>query len=103
MFVDKKDSSPVADATHKSTDVSRRSLLRSATMVAGGAAILATAMTTQPAEAGKMTQAAAAYQTGPKAGQRCADCAFFEAPASCKLVDGAISPAGYCKFFVKKS
>jgi hypothetical protein len=102
MSVDKNDVKAVAEATHPSTVVSRRNVLRGATFAAGGAVFLATTMAAQRAEA-KMTPTAAAYQTSPKDGQRCDGCAFFTAPASCKLVDGAISPAGYCKFFVKKA
>ncbi len=83
-------------------DVSRRNVLRSATIVASGAALFAAAITTQRAEA-KMAQTAAGYQTSPKDGKKCADCALFIAPASCRLIDGTISPDGYCRFFVKKN
>lgn len=81
--------------------VSRRALLRGATLTAGGA-LLAGAITAQPAEA-KMAPTAAGYQTSPKDGKSCSGCSLFQAPSSCRLVDGTISPNGYCRFFVKKS
>jgi hypothetical protein len=83
-------------------DISRRSLLQGATFAAGGAALAVAAATTQRAEA-KMAEKAAGYQTSPKDGKSCKDCALFIAPSSCKLVDGTISPSGWCRFFVQKS
>lgn len=53
------------------------------------------------AQSGKMSQKAALYQDGPKSGQKCLDCSFFVKPSSCKLVDGTVSPVGWCKFFAK--
>ena len=88
-------STPV-DKERNLLDVSRRHLLRSVAITAGGGAILfATAM---PAEA-KMSQKAAAYQDTPKGDNNCANCALFKSPSSCTLVDGTISPTGWCKFF----
>lgn len=85
------------------TEVSRRSLLRGVTIAAGGAALLATTLTAQSAYAGNMTQQAAGYQITPKDGKRCDGCSLFQAPSSCKLVAGTIDPAGWCRFWVKKS
>jgi anaerobic selenocysteine-containing dehydrogenase len=87
----------------KTTEVSRRSLLKNATIMAGGAAVLTTAMTATSAQADKMAQAAAAYQTKPKDGAQCDGCALFQGPSSCQLVDGTISPSGWCKFWAKKN
>ena len=84
---------------------SRRELFRSAAVAACGATLISGAMIASHAEAqtGKMSQAAAAYQPTPKNGQSCASCALFQAPTSCKLVDGTISAAGWCKFYAKKN
>jgi hypothetical protein len=87
----------------KSSEVSRRSLLKNATMMAGGAAALAATIAATPAEADKMSQKGALYQETPKNGQQCDGCALFKAPASCTIVDGTISPTGWCRFFSKKS
>jgi hypothetical protein len=79
--------------------VSRRDLLRGATIVAGGAAVLVG--TVLPAEA-KMPQQASGYQTTPKGSASCSSCVHFEPPASCGIVAGTISPKGWCRFYVKK-
>jgi hypothetical protein len=50
-----------------------------------------------------MTQQAAAYQPSPKSGQKCLDCSFYIQPQACKLVEGTISPVGWCKFYAKKT
>jgi hypothetical protein len=80
--------------------ISRRVLFRNAAATLGGLAVLIS--TGVPAEA-KMTQQAAKYQPTPKNGQSCATCALFNAPASCNLIDGEISPTGWCNFYAKKA
>lgn len=80
--------------------VSRRDILRGAAVTVGGAAIVAG--TALPAEA-KMAQKAAAYQDTPKGDASCASCSYFKAPDACILVDGTISPKGWCRFYAKKS
>ena len=102
MSQGKIDSEAKPDTELSSTHVSRRNVLRSSALTMGGALVLATAMTAERAEA-KMAQKAAGYQATPKDGQSCGSCALFVAPASCKLVDGEVSPSGYCRFYVKKS
>lgn len=82
---------------------SRRNVLRTATALVGGATIAAGCLGAATAQSGKMSQGAAAYQNGPKNGQKCLDCSFFVHPSSCKLVDGTISPVGWCKFYAKKA
>jgi len=80
---------------------SRRAiLLRSVGYAAGASALFGAG---REANAAKMAQPAAAYQNSPKNGVQCDGCALFEAPNGCKLVDGDISPAGWCKFWAKKS
>ena len=84
----------------ESAEFSRRGLFRGAAIIIGGAAVLVGA--SSPAQA-KMTQAAAAYQDKPKGDAICASCSFFRTPSACLLVDGTISPNGWCKFYSKKS
>jgi hypothetical protein len=86
----------------QSCDFSRRQLFRNATAIAGGVAVLAAAMAPQRAEASQMTQQAAGYKASPKGDQRCDGCSLFQAPSSCKLVAGDISPSGWCRLYVKK-
>jgi hypothetical protein len=47
----------------------------------------------------KMSQIEAEYQPGPKNGLSCAACTLFRPPRSCEVVQGDISPDGWCKFF----
>lgn len=52
----------------------------------------------------KMAKAAAQYQTQPKGDQRCAACLHFIAASNtCQLVEGPISPDGWCMLWVKKA
>ncbi len=105
MSTDKRSAQTLEAEVRHSAGLSRRNVLQCATVIAAGSAAIAMSATALAADAGtaKVSQQAAAYQTSPKNGQRCTDCALFIAPASCKLVDGAISPAGWCKFFAKKT
>jgi hypothetical protein len=57
-----------------------------------------------PGGSGKVSQADAQYQTTPKTDQKCSKCMHFNADSSsCKLVEGRISPEGWCKFFAAKA
>jgi hypothetical protein len=51
----------------------------------------------------KMNQKSVAYQATPKDDQKCSNCSLFQEPNACTLVDGDISPEGWCKFWVKKA
>jgi hypothetical protein len=51
----------------------------------------------------KVSQPTVQYQATPKDGQDCDDCANFVAPGGCKLVDGDISPKGWCRLWTKKA
>jgi hypothetical protein len=46
-----------------------------------------------------MSKTEAEYQDGPKNGLACAACTLFRPPRSCQVVQGDISPSGWCKFF----
>ncbi|MBW8329762.1 MAG: hypothetical protein K0M48_11610 [Thiobacillus sp.] len=57
-----------------------------------------------PASTGKMTQASVQYQTQPKGEQKCGGCLHFIAESnSCKLVEGQISPDGWCSLWAQKA
>jgi hypothetical protein len=47
----------------------------------------------------KLSQGEAEYQYRPKSGLICAACTLFRPPRSCEVVEGDISPNGWCKFF----
>jgi hypothetical protein len=57
-----------------------------------------------PAAPAKVTQASVQYQTQPKGEQKCAGCMHFIAESNtCKLVEGEISPEGWCVLWVRKA
>jgi High potential iron-sulfur protein len=102
MLPDERITKSIPETPDRAVELSRRDMLRNAAVFAGGVAALATALTATRAEA-KNSQAAAAYQGTPKNGQSCSTCALFRPPSSCLMVEGTISPDGWCKFYVKKS
>jgi hypothetical protein len=50
----------------------------------------------------KVSQEAASYQSTPKGEQFCGGCAHFVRPTACGLVEGPISPGGWCRLWAKK-
>ena len=68
----------------------------------GASAAAAIIDTATPARAAKVSQKIVKYQDTPKGELRCDNCALFEAPSSCKTVDGTISPQGWCAVYAKK-
>ncbi len=64
-----------------------------ATMTPGGSAL---------AENEKLAHDSAYYQATPNGSARCSTCALFVAPASCKVVSGAISPSGWCVLYAHR-
>jgi uncharacterized membrane protein len=88
---------------------SRRSLLKKAAMyIAGVAALPLLASVRNARAAGKLTKAEVKYQDKGNAGKDCDDCIQFipgamaKAAGTCKVVEGVISPHGYCIAFTPK-
>jgi hypothetical protein len=78
---------------------SRRLALRALAALPFGA--LAVAATISPAQAkGSKKQFKYQDKPGPK-GQKCAGCRFFQKPNACTIVDGKISPNGWCIAWAK--
>ena len=50
----------------------------------------------------KIAKADAKYQDQPNGIQRCEICLQFRPPDRCQLVDGDISPHGWCQFFAAR-
>ncbi len=67
-----------------------------------GAAVPFVALAAGPAEASKMSQKLSHYRDDPKNGKDCQGCKFFVHPHSCTVVDGYISPKGWCMLWQKK-
>ena len=87
-----------------SQGISRRQVLTIAaaaagTSVTGAAAVIGTSTA---AQAAKVSQKIVKYQDTPKGEQRCDNCVQFEAPSSCKTVDGTVAPQGWCIVYAKK-
>jgi hypothetical protein len=84
---------------HNDKKISRRTILRGALVAGAAVPVLLSGIGSAGA---KVTQESVKYQATAKDGQKCSDCNNFEAPGSCKLVDGAINPEGWCQLFKKK-
>ncbi len=82
--------------------VSRRDFLDLAA-VGGGTLIVAGMARPAAAAPKKFSQQQAKYQPVPKNGQRCQNCALWQSPTSCQVVDGTVSPAGWCVLYQAKS
>lgn len=78
--------------------ITRRSALKSMAALAGIAVI----PVSRKAYSAKAPQAAVQYQDTPKGDQQCDNCLHFEPPSACKVVEGSISPKGWCAIWVKK-
>jgi len=50
----------------------------------------------------KQTKAQALYQDFPHGRQRCEVCANFIAPNDCSVIQGPVSPRGWCRNFRPK-
>ena len=81
--------------------VSRRHVLRDAAFFAGGAVVAGGVFLAAPASA-KVSQKGVSYQATPKGAARCDKCKFWQPPAACKVVEGAISAAGWCSLYAVK-
>jgi hypothetical protein len=69
-------------------------------LMGGALAALAVALSCRGARAQqKMSKQEAEYQDSPKDIRMCATCTLFERPKSCKVVEGDVSPNGWCKAF----
>lgn len=83
-----------------SHDPKRRSLLRAA--LATGC-VLCLPLAGRAAQSGKVAKAQVKYQDQPKGSQSCAKCQnFVAADSTCKLVEGKVSPQGWCQLWSAK-
>ena len=87
--------------TSHTLDLSRRRLL--GLSVTGGAILAALGAASSAQAYGKIAQKTVNYQTSPKGKARCGTCAQFLAPADCKIVQGPITPDGWCSVYAPKA
>jgi len=76
--------------------INRRAWMLAALAAASG---LDLAAVRAPRAAEKMSKQEAEYQDSPKDIRTCATCTLFEPPRACKVVEGDVSPYGWCKAF----
>jgi hypothetical protein len=70
-----------------------------ASLVAGAGPSLARAQAPGSEPRRKVSQVIAEYQDHPKEIFECATCSLFDAPSSCRVFEGAISPMGWCNLY----
>jgi hypothetical protein len=88
---------------------SRRNVMKSVIALAGTAAVAGLAGHQQAHAASKLPKSAVQYQDKPNGDKDCSKCVQFipgasaSADGTCKVVEGAISPHGYCIAFSPKA
>jgi hypothetical protein len=84
---------------------SRRRLLRGAAVLGGGVALAAVGVMAGASAAAptKLSQKVAGYQDKPMGAARCENCTLWQPAQDCKLVQGPISPKGWCNLYSAKS
>ncbi|MGA8100040.1 MAG: high-potential iron-sulfur protein [Candidatus Cybelea sp.] len=86
--------------------MTRRSFVANAVVLPALAGLLLAETTTALA---KSSKAQVKYQSTPNNDKKCSQCTFYipgsspKADGTCKIVDGSISPNGWCSAFVAKS
>lgn len=89
----------------EATSLTRRTFLGGAIVLPAFAALAAAAR----ADSSKASQSAMHYQSSPNGDMRCSGCRFFiaasdaSANGTCQIVDGSISPNGYCMGYAAKA
>src|SRR5512139_2066785 len=86
--------------------ITRRTMLKGVAAITG---VALASLFTGRAHAAKATKDAMKYQDTPKGDQKCSNCKFFvpgktpTAEGTCQMVDGSISPQGWCTAYNKSS
>lgn len=98
---------PAPASAPKDEILSRRAVLRAALMVGCSLFVPITLLST-PASAAdaakKLAKAGVKYRDQPKGTQKCSTCTnYIAASKSCKLVEGPISPDGWCALWARKA
>jgi len=90
----------------RETHMTRRSFVANAVVLPAFAGLLLAETTAAQA---KGTKAQFKYQDTPNNGHKCSGCTLFipgssaKADGTCKIIDGSISPNGWCTAFAAKS
>jgi len=81
--------------------LSRRAIMKGALLASTTA--IAVLMRSKEALAQKASKASMQYQDKPSGNKQCSNCAQFIPASSCQIVEGTISPQGFCISWQKKS
>ena len=86
---------------------SRRMMLKQSSAALAALAAIPLVVLSAPARAMKLGKGDMHYQDQPRDGKKCVDCAAYEthpgnSNGNCKIVDGPISPDGWCMAFSQK-
>lgn len=90
-------------------DAGRRSALRTGAALVAGVASAGALLRSAPARAAKAPKATMMYQDKPHGEQRCDNCIHFvagktpTANGTCAVVEGSISPHGWCVAYAPKA
>ena len=83
--------------------LSRRSVLKGAALLASAALTAEIVPSGQALAQQKASQEAMQYHDKPSGDKRCSNCLSFIPSGSCTIVEGAVSPNGYCLAWAKKT
>jgi len=81
--------------------ISRRSIMKGAALL--GCSMIAGVLGTKEALAQKASKGSMKYQDKPNGDKQCSNCAQFLPTNSCQIVEGTVSPQGYCVAWQKRS
>ncbi len=81
---------------------SRRDALKKGLVVVAATGMAAVAGRAR-AQSAKAAQASVMYQDKPSGGNQCSGCVQWAPPNGCKIVDGTISPSGWCELWSPKA
>ncbi len=84
------------------SEISRRTALKKISFFACAIPVSITVITESSEAQGKTPKAQADYQDKPSGNQQCSGCVNFNPPKGCKILEGDISPQGWCKFWKAK-
>lgn len=95
MTKDRSPSHSLVDAEESPKQIGRRKFLERAAvlMVAAGAAA---GGVNNARAADKAAKSDVSYQDSPKDGASCANCKLYNGDGTCQVVEGDISPDGWC-------
>lgn len=89
--------------TRREDKATRRQVMRAGLAAVGGVAAVSVGARAESRFAqDKIAQEQVQYQKMPKDGAKCSTCVNWEAPNSCKIVAGTISPDGWCIAYAPK-